>query len=141
IFTSGAMPSEGREFYRFRPERLCRKERERMVFSRSARNPITEKARFLPGSGLLLLLLGGLAGAGSGWGAAAVRADGEGLAARYRQDEGIGKDPAVIFSEDFEKASVAEVSAKWSQTYNGAGMTLEKDVPAAAAAESRSLRM
>lgn len=85
-------------------------------------------------AGLLLLGLGA-------WTGALAQADGEGLAAKYRQDAGIARDPAVVFAEDFEKKSVAEVSARWSQTHNGAGMSLEKDVPAGSAAGSQSLRI
>lgn len=62
-----------------------------------------------------------------------------GIAQKYTRDIGIEKDPAVILSEKFED-SVSAISSRWSQTQNGAGMSLTTDVPASSGG-TRSLRM
>src|SRR5947209_2901352 len=43
---------------------------------------------------------------------------GQGLAAKYPGDRGIGRDPHVLFSEDFEEGSLAEVVKRWSEVSN-----------------------
>lgn len=45
----------------------------------------------------------------------AVGARADGVAARYPRDEGIGKDPAVLFSDDFEKGDRADVVKRWGE--------------------------
>lgn len=85
---------------------------------------------------LLWVLMASMNAQGALGGAAAA-----GLAAKYKQDTGIGKDPAVLFAEDFEESTVQDVSARWSETHNGAGMSLDKDVPAGSPSGSHSIRM
>jgi hypothetical protein len=63
------------------------------------------------------------------------------LSSKYPKDAGLGGDAAVIFFEDFEKNSLAEVSARWNETHNGAGMSLVTDIPSVAAAGGKSIRM
>ena len=75
------------------------------------------------------------------WGMLARAVGAEGLSAKYPGDVGIAQDPAVIFAESFEAKTVSEVSARWSQAQNGAGMSLVKDVPAGSPPGSQSLRM
>jgi hypothetical protein len=55
---------------------------------------------------------------------------GVGLAAKYPGDKGIDKDPDVVFAEDFEEGSVAQVVARYDDSKNQAGMTLVSTVPA-----------
>ena len=43
---------------------------------------------------------------------------GDGLAAKYPGDSGIAKDKAVIFAEDFETVTLAEISKRWTETSN-----------------------
>lgn len=53
---------------------------------------------------------------------------GSGLAAKYPCDIGIEKDPAVVFTENFEEGSVAAVTARYEDK-NPGGITLAADVP------------
>ncbi len=56
--------------------------------------------------------------------------EGEGLAAKYAADEGIGGDAAVIFAEDFSEASLAEALARWDGVVGDkASVTLAGDSP------------
>ena len=68
---------------------------------------------------------------GSRSGQAAPRAlpDGSGLAAKYRGDVGIEKDPDVVFVEDFEEASLDQMRARWEDVSNPQLMSLSNDVP------------
>jgi hypothetical protein len=90
------------------------------------------------GCGRIALLLWALAGAAGAEPAAGAAA---GIAAQYPRDAGIAKDPAVLFAEDFEEKTVADVSARWTETHNGDGMSLDTDVPKDAAPGSHSIRM
>ncbi|MBW7997441.1 MAG: hypothetical protein FVQ81_12875 [Candidatus Glassbacteria bacterium] len=42
-----------------------------------------------------------------------------GIAARYPGDEGIGNDPAVVFSENFESITATDLSQRWTNVNNG----------------------
>jgi hypothetical protein len=55
-----------------------------------------------------------------------------GLASRYPGDRGIGADPDVLFSEDFEAGSLEAVTKRWSDVSNKQGkpLALSPDVPA-----------
>jgi hypothetical protein len=66
-------------------------------------------------------------------------ASGQGIAAKYVGDVGIGNDPDVILAEMFED-SVAAIASRWTQTDNTAGMSLATDRPAASGG-TRSLLM
>ncbi len=58
---------------------------------------------------------------------------GPGLAAKYPHDAGIAKDPAVLFSENFEVEDVAALKKRWHEISNKDGevLTLSSDQPAA----------
>src|SRR6185369_1154498 len=43
---------------------------------------------------------------------------GTGLSAKYPGDHGIGRDPSVVFAEDFEEGSLADVVKHWSEASN-----------------------
>ena len=45
----------------------------------------------------------------------AMLPEGYGLSARYPGDQGIDKDPAVVFAEDFEVANLDELRTRWSE--------------------------
>lgn len=48
-----------------------------------------------------------------------------GLASRYPGDTGIGSDPAVVFSDDFESyAGVSGLTNRWSRVFNTANMRI-----------------
>jgi hypothetical protein len=66
---------------------------------------------------------------------AAALPDGYGISARYPGDQGIAKDPAVLFAEDFEGASLERVRQHWGgQTNNEQGvLSLSSGVPAGSA--------
>ena len=58
--------------------------------------------------------------------------EGYGLSARYPGDVGIARDPAVLFADDFEAASLAQIEKQWAgETSNRGGkvMALSADVP------------
>ena len=63
-----------------------------------------------------------------------------GLASRYVADEGIEKDPAVVFVEDFEAQDLAGVWSRWESVQSKEIMSLSPDVPAASVGK-RSLLM
>ncbi len=65
-----------------------------------------------------------------------------GLAARYPGDRGIAEDPAVLFAEDFEAGSLADITAHWTEAKNPAGevFALSANVPPASGGQ-HSLRM
>ena len=65
-----------------------------------------------------------------------------GLADKYPADEGIENDPDVLFVENFEAGTVAEICKRWNSFKNKDGkvMALSDDVPTASAG-SRSLQM
>jgi len=54
---------------------------------------------------------------------------GAGIASRYAHDRGIGEDPAVIFNEDFEQASLERIGLRWDTVRNVEVMSLSSDVP------------
>jgi len=62
-----------------------------------------------------------------------------GLAAKYPGDTGIDKDPAVVFTENFEEGSVGAVTARY-ESKKAAGLTLVADAPAKSTGKS-SMRM
>jgi hypothetical protein len=55
---------------------------------------------------------------------------GSGIASRYPGDAGIAGDPAVIFAENFEEATMTEIFNRWGDVKNGSLMTRTSDVPA-----------
>jgi hypothetical protein len=57
--------------------------------------------------------------------------EGAGLAAGYPGDEGIERHPAVVFAENFEAATLDEVSRRWEETRQPGIMSLSGDVPPA----------
>lgn len=59
--------------------------------------------------------------------AAAVVKSG-GLALKYPGDEGIEKDPRVLFVDDFETGSVAEIGARWGNIQNKERISLSDDI-------------
>ena len=52
-----------------------------------------------------------------------------GIASRYPQDRGIAEDPAVVFVETFEDASLELIGARWDTVRNSNVMSLSKDTP------------
>ena len=87
----------------------------------------------------ILLLFGTLLSGAVAYGGDAVTAsslpEGLGLAAKYRGDVGLAKDPAVLFAEDFEEGSLEAIGKRWDNVSNEGGrpLTLSSDVPAASA--------
>lgn len=53
-----------------------------------------------------------------------------GIAAAYPGDVGIGEDPRIVYFEDFETGTVADLRTRWEQVVTGAGITLPNDAPA-----------
>jgi hypothetical protein len=51
------------------------------------------------------------------------------LATMYPCDQGIGSDPSVVWTEDFEEASISAITARYDEASNPAGMYLLSDVP------------
>ena len=58
-----------------------------------------------------------------------------GLASRYQGDEGIEKNPDVIFVENFEEGSLKDVASRWESVKNTDIMSLSTDVPDASAGQ------
>ncbi|MBN2137255.1 MAG: hypothetical protein JW720_05580 [Sedimentisphaerales bacterium] len=54
----------------------------------------------------------------------------KGIAAKYRADTGIAKDPNVIFAENFEIHSIEALGSRWENLQNTEIMSLSADVPA-----------
>ncbi len=52
-----------------------------------------------------------------------------GLSARYPGDEGIDKDPHVVFFEDFEHSSLEALWERWDTASGKAGQAFSNDVP------------
>ena len=61
----------------------------------------------------------------------AMALDQAGLAAKYPGDAGIGRDPDVVFSENFEAGNLQAIGERWSDVSNadGAALALSGDVP------------
>jgi len=53
-----------------------------------------------------------------------------GLAQKYPGDVGLARDPNVVFAEDFEAGSLANVRARWESVKNREIMSLSTDTPA-----------
>jgi hypothetical protein len=53
----------------------------------------------------------------------------QGIAAQYPGDEGIEKDPRVLFVEDFETGTVRETGSRWGEVSKADNMDLSPDVP------------
>jgi hypothetical protein len=64
----------------------------------------------------------------------------KGLASKYLGDQGIEKDPNVVFAEDFERGSLHDLSSRWENIQNLEIMSFSQDVPAGSPG-SRSLLM
>ncbi|HUV67012.1 MAG TPA: hypothetical protein VMW24_24205 [Sedimentisphaerales bacterium] len=54
----------------------------------------------------------------------------EGLASLYPGDEGIERDPRVLFVEDFETGTPDEIGAQWGHIYQRQNVTLTDDIHA-----------
>ncbi len=80
--------------------------------------------------------LGLLLSAGAALGATLPEGD-SGLAAKYPGDAGIGRDPAVVFAENFESGSVANVKRRWEDS--GGQMELVADKPQGSAGRASML--
>jgi len=52
----------------------------------------------------------------------------KGLASRYPGDEGIERDPRVLFVEDFETGTVEEVGARWGNISKRQNISLSRDM-------------
>ena len=63
-------------------------------------------------------------------------AQGPGLAAKYPGDRGLERDPAVVFVENFEAASLDAVKAKYESVKGAEIMSLSEDVPSGSAGKS-----
>ncbi len=66
--------------------------------------------------------------------------EGPGLAAKYPGDEGIENDPAVLFVDDFETGTPAEIGARWGQIYKEENIDLTGEIHADSPGE-KSLRI
>jgi hypothetical protein len=53
-----------------------------------------------------------------------------GIAARYSGDEGIERDPRVLFVEDFETGGIREIGARWGEVSKPENMTMADDIHA-----------
>ena len=53
-----------------------------------------------------------------------------GLASAYPGDRGLGADPRVVFFENFENGTVAELSPRWDELKNPDNLSLVSDAPA-----------
>ncbi len=63
-----------------------------------------------------------------------------GIAVKYPYDKRIKNDKAVVFTEDFEEATLNDVAIRWNEVVNLEGMSLESDVPSVSAG-TQSLQM
>ena len=63
-----------------------------------------------------------------------------GIAGSHPGDRGIASDPRVLFVEDFESGTVADLASRWSDVRNPEGMALESAVPPGSPGH-RSLRI
>jgi hypothetical protein len=52
-----------------------------------------------------------------------------GIASQYPGDEGIEKDPRVLFVEDFESGDVRDTGARWGEISHPENMDLSPDIP------------
>ncbi|MEX0711506.1 MAG: nitrilase-related carbon-nitrogen hydrolase, partial [Pirellulales bacterium] len=52
-----------------------------------------------------------------------------GIAARYQGDEGIERDPAIIFVERFDEGAVEDLAKRWESVQGAETMSLSDDVP------------
>lgn len=85
----------------------------------------------------------GVSGTRAGEAAKAVLLQGNaGVAAKHPGDVGIGKDPAVIFTENFETGAIQEIGRKWGDLSNkdGQAMAFSDAVPTASGGK-RSLEV
>ncbi|MBN1123427.1 MAG: hypothetical protein JXA82_00370 [Sedimentisphaerales bacterium] len=53
---------------------------------------------------------------------------GQGLAAQYPDDKGIRQDPRILFVEDFEQGSPAEIAKRWGQIYKPENVSLSENI-------------
>ncbi|MGH7286334.1 MAG: hypothetical protein ACRELY_32855 [Polyangiaceae bacterium] len=53
-----------------------------------------------------------------------------GIASKYPGDVGIENDPAFVWGENFEEASVSDLDARYDSTNNPSGITFDTDLPA-----------
>ena len=58
----------------------------------------------------------------------ALGLEGGGLASLYPGDEGIERDPRVLFVDDFETGTVEEIGTRWGNLTNGENMDLSGDI-------------
>jgi len=64
----------------------------------------------------------------------------DGLASKYPGDKGIESDPAVVFVESFNAASIEAIAQRWESVENQPALSLSSDVPPASA-DAKSLLM
>lgn len=64
----------------------------------------------------------------------------EGLARKYAGDQGIERDPRVVFAENFEEESLESLWQRWETVTDRPGMTFAEDVPPGSAGK-QSLAM
>jgi len=77
----------------------------------------------------VVMIFGAAAGALGGEEAAGKLPSGPGLSAKYPGDEGIGKDPAVVFSESFESGTIREIQKRWTLAHGTQGHAISENVP------------
>lgn len=85
---------------------------------------------------IALTLLGSQAGARPG---PTPLPEGPGLAAKYPGDRGVEKDPAVVFAESFEEASLGELEKRWGQLSAPEIMSFSPDTPKGSAGKQSLL--
>ena len=56
-------------------------------------------------------------------------AEGPGLAAAYAGDEGLERDPRVLFVEDFETGTVLELGERWGNASQPENLSFSPDIP------------
>lgn len=78
---------------------------------------------------------GGASGLGGVTGSGGAGTVAPGLASKYPGDVGIDKDPAVVWTENFEEGSVATLVARYDDSKQ-AGITLVSDVPTGSAGKA-----
>ncbi len=54
--------------------------------------------------------------------------EGSGLAARYAGDEGIERDPRVLFVDDFETGTIEEIGSRWGEMSKKQNFDLSSDI-------------
>lgn len=111
--------------------------------------PSTPKTELLPSTNLRKTIFGGALLAALVMGAGNPKAVGQektpapppGLAAKYPGDEGIEKDPRVLFVDDFETGDIKETVARWGNGHVEDGRVTVADVFPPGSPGRRSVRI